>query len=40
MSIAFSVTVDPAGDTAAYSSEVRNNAAVVSSQSATLAVTE
>lgn len=40
MSIAFSVTVDHAGDTAAYSSEVRNNAEVVSSQSATLAVTE
>ena len=39
-SVAFAVTVDPAGETATYASEVRNNAEVVSSQSATLAVVE
>lgn len=37
-SVAFTVTVDPSGQTAAYSSEVRDNAEVVSSQRATLAV--
>jgi hypothetical protein len=40
VSVAFAVTVDPTGETAAYTSEVRNNAEVVSSQSATLAVVE
>ncbi len=38
VSVAFTVTVDPSGQTAAYSSEVRDNAEVVASQSATLAV--
>lgn len=40
VSVAFAVTVDPSGDTATYTSEVRNNAEVISSQSATLAVVE
>lgn len=40
MSVAFTVTVDPSGQTAAYSSEVRDNAEVVASQNATLAVAE
>lgn len=40
VSVAFTVTVDPSGETAAYSSEVRDNAEVVASQSATLAVTK
>ena len=38
VSVAFTVTVDPSGQTAAYSSEVRDNAEVVASQSATLAI--
>ncbi|MCI0351490.1 MAG: hypothetical protein L0Z53_18870 [Acidobacteriales bacterium] len=38
VSVAFTVTVDSSGQTAAYSSEVRDNAEVVASQSATLAV--
>jgi hypothetical protein len=38
MSINFTVTVASTGDVAAFTSEVRNNDAVVSSQSATLAV--
>jgi hypothetical protein len=38
VSVALTVTVDPSGQTAAYSSEVRDNAEVVASQSATLAV--
>jgi hypothetical protein len=40
VSVMFTVTVDPSGKTAAYSSEVRDNSQVVTSQSATLAVTE
>jgi hypothetical protein len=38
VSVAFAVTVDPSGQTAAYSSEVRHDAKVIASQSATLAV--
>ncbi len=38
ISIAFTVTVDSSGQTAAYSTEFRDNAEVFASQSATLAV--
>jgi hypothetical protein len=40
VSVAFTITVDASGKTATYSSEVRDNAEVVASQSATLAVTQ
>jgi hypothetical protein len=40
VSVVFTVTVDASGRTAAYSSEVRDNAEVIASQSATLAVVE
>lgn len=38
VSVRFTVTVAPSGDTAAYTSEIRNDDVVVSAQSATLAV--
>ena len=40
VSVAFSVTVDPSGKTDEYSSEVKDNAGIVASQSATLAVAQ
>jgi len=40
VSVAFAVTVDPSGESASYTSEVRNDAEVVASQRATLAVGE
>jgi hypothetical protein len=40
MSVGFTVTVDAQGKTAAYSGEVREDAQVISSQSATLAVSQ
>jgi hypothetical protein len=40
VSVTFTVTVDPSGKTAAYSSEIHDNSEVVASQSATLAVAE